>query len=160
MTQRVTPEAGATEFFTDDHRRCDDLWAAVEAAGEQRDVGAARAAFTAFAAATRRHFEMEETVLFPAFEQASGMTMGPTQVMRAEHQQMRALLDLMAMAMAMAMTESDLADLLEQGDTLLMVTQQHNMKEEGMLYPMTERYLGGGAWPPIAQRLAPYLTAR
>ena len=145
----VSPEAGPVEFFTADHHACDDLWAAVETAAATRDVAATRAAFAAFAAATRRHFEMEEAVLFPAFEEETGMTMGPTRVMRMEHDQMRGLLA------TMAMIEDDVDDLVEQGDTLLMLTQQHNMKEEGMLYPMTERALGG-AWAPIAARLAPF----
>ena len=39
-----------------------------------------------------RHFEMEEAVLFPAFEEATGMTQGPTMVMHAEHVQMKGVL--------------------------------------------------------------------
>ncbi len=59
MTQQVTPEAGAVAFFTSDHRACDELWAAVEAAAETGDVETTQAAFEAFDAATRRHFDME-----------------------------------------------------------------------------------------------------
>ena len=113
----------------------------------------AQAAFAAFDAATRRHFDMEEHVLFPALEEATGMTMGPTRVMRMEHEQMRGLLS----RMATAASSADLDALVEHGDTLLMLTQQHNMKEEGMLYPMAAGQLQA-QWPDIAQKVARYLT--
>ena len=151
MTNATPPSAGPRAFFTDDHRACDDLWAAVEVAADRRDRAAALAAFARFDAATRRHLDMEEQVLFPELERATGMTMGPTQVMRAEHAQMRGLLDQMARA-----ADVDLDGLIEHGDTLLMLTQQHNMKEEGILYPMAQAHLAA-SWEPIGKRLAAYL---
>lgn len=150
MSTRVRPEAGAVAFFTDDHRACDDLWAAVEAAGEKGDGAALSAAFATFDQAMRRHLAMEEEVLFPAFEEKTGITMGPTRVMRMEHDQMRGLLAQMAQAAA-----SDPESVLDHGDTLLMLIQQHNMKEEGMLYPMCDGHLRQG-WGEIAGRLARY----
>jgi len=152
MTTEADLEAGPATFFTTDHRASDALWADVEAAVDDDDSAAAQAAFVAFEAATRRHFAMEEEVLFPAFEKATGMTMGPTQVMRSEHEQMRGLLSQMALVAA-----SDLAALVEHGDTLLMLTQQHNLKEEGMLYPMAEAHLGA-EWPELARELRRYLA--
>ena len=150
MSQRVGPEAGAVRFFSGDHRVCDELWAAVETAAEGDDVTAVHTAFAAFDAATRRHFDMEEQVLFPAVEAATGTTMGPTAVMRGEHEQMRGLLMQMALVAA-----SDVGALLDQGDTLLMLIQQHNTKEEGMLYPMAEARLTG-EWAGLAAKLARY----
>lgn len=126
-------------FFTKDHHDCDAQWANVEAAAESGDNAAASQAFAAFDRDMRHHLGMEEDILFPAFEQATGMMGGPTQVMRAEHRQMRALLD--EMGRAMEAGDPDLA--LDHGDTLLMLIQQHNVKEEGMLYPMAEQALGG-----------------
>jgi hemerythrin-like domain-containing protein len=152
MTARARPAAGAVEFFTGDHRACDELWAAVESAAEGGDASSVRSAFQAFDRATRRHFEMEEQVLFPAFEEATGMTMGPTRMMRLEHEQMRGLLAQMAAAAA-----SNVAALIECGDTLLMLTQQHNTKEEGMLYPMAAGQLRAG-WADIARKLDGYLA--
>lgn len=150
MSTRVSPEAGAVAFFTSDHRACDDLWAAVEAAGEAGDGAAVQAAFAAFDQAMRRHLDMEEQVLFPAFEARTGITMGPTRVMRHEHDQMRGLLSQMAQAAG-----SDPESVLDHGDTLLMLIQQHNMKEEGMLYPMCDAHLRAG-WAEIAGQLARY----
>jgi hemerythrin-like domain-containing protein len=129
-----------TGWFGEDHRHCDDLWAAVEAAADKGDAKAAALAFEAFDVAMRRHLAIEEEVLFPAFEQATGMTQaGPTFMMRHEHAQMRGILN----QMRGAQTQGDTGALLDQGDTLLMLIQQHNAKEENMLYPMSERALGG-----------------
>ena len=150
MSERIGPEVGPMVFFTADHRACDEMWAAVEAAAEAGDAANVTAAFAAFDKAMRRHLDMEEQVLFPAFEKATGITMGPTQVMRAEHQQMRGLLDQMAQA---AGHDSDA--LVDHGDTLLMLIQQHNLKEEGMLYPMCDGHLHDG-WAAIAEKLAKY----
>lgn len=147
MGERAKPEAGAAAFFSGDHQHCDELWAAVEAAAEGGDEAAAKAAFGIFAQAMRRHMDMEEQVLFPAFEKQTGMTMGPTRVMRLEHDQMRGLLGQMEGAPASA--------LLDHGDTLLMLIQQHNVKEEGVLYPMCDAHLRGG-WPAVAAKLARY----
>ena len=41
------------------------------------------------------------------------------------------------------MSTGDTEEALDLGDTLLMVIQQHNVKEEGMLYPMAENMLAG-----------------
>ncbi len=150
MSDRVGPKAGAVQFFSTDHRICDELWAAVEAAVDAGDEARVAKAFAAFDAAMRRHMDMEEHVLFPAFEEATGMTMGPTRVMRAEHQQMRGLLDQMAQAVG-----HDDGALVDQGDTLMMLIQQHNMKEEGMLYPMCDGHLTRD-WPAIATRLSAF----
>lgn len=147
----ATPDQGPVSFFTADHRACDELWAAVETTIDARDAAAAAAAIGAFDAAVRRHLDMEEQVLFPAFESTTGITRGPTMVMRMEHEQMRGVLDQIARAAA----GRDFDAVLDHGDTLLMLTQQHNAKEEGMLYPMCEAHLAAG-WPEIAARLARY----
>ena len=140
--------AGAISFFTQDHRDCDALWAEVEAAVERGDGDAARSAWIAFDKALRAHFSMEEDVLFPAFEMATGMSGGPTAVMRVEHDQMRAVLDQMAADAA----DGDFESVADNGDTLLMLIQQHNVKEENILYPMTEARLAG-AWAGLAARV-------
>jgi hemerythrin superfamily protein len=76
-------------FMTDDHRRCDDLFAEAEQAIGKGNLEAAQAAFGHFRTAVLAHFASEEKTLFPSFEAKTGMSMGPTQVMRMEHEQMR-----------------------------------------------------------------------
>jgi len=77
-------------FLTEDHGRCDELFAKMEDAVTQ-SIENAKEAYDAFAEATERHFQMEERVMFLEFEQKTGMTQGPTAIMRHEHAQMRNL---------------------------------------------------------------------
>lgn len=128
------------ETMTDDHRRCDDLFAESEEFVANDSWGAGAARFEEFAAALERHFKMEEEVLFPRFEESTGMTGGPTEVMRSEHAQMRLLLE----DLAEAVGNRDSEGYLGQAETLLIIMQQHNVKEEQMLYPMADESLGVG----------------
>lgn len=124
-------------FLTDDHRDCDAHFARAEAAAGDGDLAIAGAAFAKFEAALERHLTMEESVLFPEFEARTGMRTGPTAVMRMEHEQMRALLAQMNRAVA----DADLDEFLGVCETLNVLIQQHNMKEEHMLYPMADQAL-------------------
>jgi len=125
------------DYLGGDHRACDDLFASAEAAVAQKNWGNARSLFDRFQAAMVHHLRMEEEVLFPAFETRTGNTMGPTYVMRTEHEQIRALLQ----DMARAALESDHNGYLGLSETLNMLLQQHNLKEENMLYPMSDQVL-------------------
>jgi hemerythrin-like domain-containing protein len=126
------------EFLGGDHRACDDLFASAEAAVAQKNWDSARSLFERFQNAMAHHLAMEEDVLFPAFEARTGMTSGPTEVMRMEHAQMRDLLQEMAKAVAAGNQNGYLG----LSETLNMLMQQHNLKEENMLYPMADRVLG------------------
>ncbi len=127
------------DFLGTDHRACDELFAAAEAAAAQRNWDSARSLFDRFRMVMDRHLAMEEQVLFPAFEAKTGNSMGPTAIMRMEHGQMRALMNDMEAAIA---AEND-ASYLGLSETLNMLMQQHNLKEESMLYPMSDRILAG-----------------
>jgi hemerythrin-like domain-containing protein len=127
------------EFMGSDHHACDDLFASAEEAVAKKDWNSARSLFDRFQAAMAHHLAMEEEVLFPAFEARTGMSMGPTQVMRSEHVQMRGLIA----DMGGAVVESDQDSYLGLSETLNMLMQQHNLKEENVLYPMTDQVLGG-----------------
>lgn len=124
-------------YLSDDHNACDDLFAAAENAVAVKDWTKAREHFDRFHASMRRHFAMEEDVLFPAFEARTGMSGGPTFVMRAEHQQMNGLLG----EMNSALSQRDAKTYLGLSETLLMLMRQHNMKEENILYPMSDQAL-------------------
>jgi iron-sulfur cluster repair protein YtfE (RIC family) len=143
------PDAGLVAYFLGAHRDCDGGWAEIEAAADAGDDDAVRAGWQRFERAFRRHLAMEEELLFPAVEAATGMVdAGPTHVMRMEHEHMRAVLD----QMAAAMERGDREELLDQGDTLHILIQQHNVKEEGVLYPMAERALGD-QWIQLREKL-------
>ena len=123
------------------HHRCDALFAQAERAAAQGDWGSCARDFADFAAELKRHFRTEEEILFPAFEAATGMQGGPTQMMRMEHGQMRGLLAQMDVTLAVR----DAEGFGGSAETLLILMQQHNMKEENILYPMCDQALGGDA---------------
>ncbi len=120
-----------------DHRDCDLLFAKAENAASKDDWDTARQAFNEFLQAMERHFGIEEQTLFPAFEQETGVLTGPTEMMRMEHEQMRTLFA--EMKDAMEQQSSD--DYLGAAETLLIMMQQHNMKEEQILYNMMDQRL-------------------
>jgi hemerythrin-like domain-containing protein len=128
-----------SDFLAPDHQRCDNLFAAAEAAAAHGDWDNAATGFRHFQDALLHHFAMEEEVMFPAFEARTGMTQGPTAMMRSEHRQMTDLLNQMADAAA----RKDRDGFLGDADTLLIIMQQHNMKEEQMLYQMADQALAG-----------------
>lgn len=142
------------EFMADDHRRCDDVFADAEQAVADGDWARADARFAQFRQAVLQHFAAEESLLFPAFEEKTGMSMGPTQVMRGEHVQMRELLEEGAAALA----ARDAEGYSGSSETLLIMMQQHNMKEENMLYPMCDQHLSAEL-PAILERLETELCA-
>ena len=120
------------------HQHCDEEFAAAEDAMHSRDWSAAAKAFAAFADDLEAHFGAEENVLFPAYESRTGMADGPTQVMRMEHTQMRGLVQQMKEGVE-ARNGNAFGG---SAETLLILMQQHNMKEENILYPMCEQALG------------------
>lgn len=124
-----------THILPNHHRHCDELFVVAEEAAQSGDWAAASAAFEHFSTQMQAHFDAEEAVLFPAFEAATGMSQGPTQMMRQEHQQMRSLLA----QMEFACSGQDEDAYAGAAETLLMLMQQHNMKEENILYPMCDQ---------------------
>ncbi|WP_227816989.1 hemerythrin domain-containing protein [Nitrogeniibacter aestuarii] len=121
-----------------DHARCDLLFSKAEAAAEDARWPDCQAQTHQFVDALLQHFALEEDVLFPAFERRTGMTGGPTQVMRSEHDQMRQLVA----ALNDAASSQDADAFADAAETLLILMQQHNMKEENILYPMVEDSVG------------------
>lgn len=132
-----------TDLMSHDHRECDELFAQAENAAVNGDWQGAQTAYDAFGAALERHFCAEEHILFPRFEAITGMSDGPTQMMRADHRDMREQLT----AMASAIEQHDADEFAGECETLLIMMQQHNMKEENILYPMCDHRLAGEAEP-------------
>ena len=131
--------SGIIEYMTGEHRRCDAVFAEAENAAAAKDWKKASDKCAEFSKDLDRHLRMEEEILFPAFEAATGMTQGPTQVMRMEHAQMRKALD----ELDRAVNSQDVDAYAGESETLHILMQQHNMKEEQVLYPMAEQHLSG-----------------
>ncbi len=126
-----------SSYMEKDHKRCDEFFSDAEQAAAEGNWEQARVDFERFHDAIDRHFAMEEEELFPALEEAAGGSMGPTQVMRMEHDQMRGLFE----EMKQALTATDVNAFLGAAETLLILMQQHNAKEEQIVYPMSAQLL-------------------
>ena len=129
------------EYMTAKHRECDDVFSEAESAVAQENWSLGLEKWQCFVDELNQHFGQEEDILFPKFERATGMTSGPTQVMRMEHQQMRSLVQDLDNALA----KKNKDEFLGLSETLMVMMQQHNMKEEMMLYPMMAQHVSDGA---------------
>lgn len=126
------------DFMTHHHRGCDQLLTLVEDSIEAKDFDAASTKYKDFEDETLKHFKMEEEYLFKLFEEKSGMPGGgPVQVMLMEHEQVRSLFT----KMNEALSEKDGDRFYGLSDSLIILLQQHNAKEEQMLYTMIQNTL-------------------
>lgn len=125
------------DWLCADHRGCDRLFTESEEAMLQRNWQRCRQAVRRFGESMERHFRLEETVLFPAYESASGVPGGPTEIMRVEHGQMRSLVASLSAAAA----DANPTAFRDAFETLLFFMQQHNLKEEQVLYPLCDQIL-------------------
>ena len=95
-------------------------------------------ALNEFVDSINSHFGYEEKEHFPDLECVYPMAgAGPIPVMLAEHQQMRELFN----EMRLALIDRDNELLSDLTQTLLFFMQQHNTKEENILYPLADQKL-------------------
>ena len=126
------------EKLGSEHRECDLAFTRIEHMAMRGEWDNAMAAQHNFVDCMNNHFGYEESELFPALGNVHPMAAaGPIPVMLAEHQQMRELFEEMEVALVAHDRES-LADLAQ---TLLFLMQQHNAKEENVLYPLADQYI-------------------
>jgi len=140
--------ATLTDCMSTHHRFCDDLYAEAEEAAHSGRWEACRAGTGAFVAAMTAHFGAEENTLFLRCQAANPVAQGPVSVMLGEHQMMRELFADLECAAA----DGDADAWLAAGDTLLILMQQHNLKEERILYPLCDQAI------PAAAELAAQLS--
>ncbi len=125
------------QYLTHEHRECDNLFTEAENAAIKGDFKLTKDKFLEFADETLLHFKKEEEEFFPLFEEVTGSKDGPTMVMKYEHEQVRGLIGKMAQAI-----EDENKDVyLSLAESMMILLQQHNMKEEQMLYAMADRVL-------------------
>lgn len=124
------------EFLTNDHRECDEAFAKMEDAVANNSDDALLK-FEKFYDDLNNHFSMEEIVLFQALEQVSDVASNPSKIMEMEHEQMRELLS----KMRKALEEKNRDKFFSASETLMILMQQHNMKEEQILYTLAQQHL-------------------
>lgn len=123
------------QFMTTDHRECDEQFAQLENIVDQGNFEGAKMMYEEFVSHMLHHFDMEEKVMFPQYQNCEGGHCDPTPVMINEHNQMRQIFS----QMKEAVEENDKNKFLGLSETLLFTMQQHNMKEEQMMYNFADQ---------------------
>lgn len=124
-----------TGYLQADHRRLDAITPDVERLADAGSFAEARARFGELACGLGWHIDVEEQMLFPFFEAKTGMTRGPTTVMRDEHVEIKGGMQ----RVAAALDAGNVGAFRDALGELVAILSAHNMKEEKMLYPMTDR---------------------
>lgn len=131
-------ELQVEDFFSHDHDELDAAFAEFQKL-KRSDYDAAKEYFKKFKFGLQRHIAWEEEILFPLFENATGMREGgPTAVMREEHRLIKDSLELIHKKVQMKNPESD-----QDESALLSILKTHNDKEESILYPAIDRMVSG-----------------
>jgi regulator of cell morphogenesis and NO signaling len=126
-----------SKFFEKDHDRLDELFKTFQQL-KRSDFPKAKEAFKAFKSGLQRHIVWEEDLLFPLWEEKTGMSdSGPTPVMRNEHRQIGQLLEAIHSKVAVQNPDSD-----QEEQALLDILGSHNRKEERALYPAIDQVAG------------------
>lgn len=137
------------QYMTHEHRECDEQFATLENEVDSGDLTKAKLLLAEFLDHMRLHFAMEEEVMFPLFNSAEGGGCNPTGVMIMEHDQMRNIF----LALEEALAQGDREKFLGASENLLFVMQQHNMKEEQIMYNMVDNTLPSGSVIEQMERL-------
>lgn len=132
------PKRTVTEYLQTDHKRLDRIFNRFSNAVKENRWGEASKDFREFRVGLKRHIRAEEDILFPVFENKTGMYEGgPTAVMRMEHKDIQELLD-----MILSLTDAkDSSQTPSASNSLVSLLTDHNMKEEHILYPESDEFL-------------------
>ena len=138
MSATTTQASTVMGYLSTDHRRLDGLMEECRGLADLGDMAGATTKFNAFREGLQRHIRIEEELLFPEFEMATGLSEGgPTGVMRHEHLEIRRLMELINDLFRGP--NPSLTEFESLRSALYALLHEHNVKEERILYPMTDR---------------------
>ena len=125
-----------TTFYEKDHDCLDELFKTFQSS-KRSDFAKAKEAFKQFKVGLQRHIVWEEELLFPIWEEKTGMVEdGPTPMMRHEHSQIKQLLDAIHQKV-----EGQNLDTDQDEQALVQLLGSHNRKEERALYPAIDNVI-------------------
>jgi len=120
-----------------DHGEYEAMLEACRQAAEREDWKRAARLFDELVSRLRLHMRMEEEVVFPAYEEATGGPQAPTRALREEHDEIvRLLRDL-----ATVLKTNDSDRFLESLAPLVRAMTRHHEKEEQIFLPMASELL-------------------
>ena len=127
--------ASIAQHYGQDHDRLEGLFKQFQQMKGQ-DRARAGEYFQQFKAGLLRHIAWEEEILFPVFDEKNGFEgVGPTEVMRREHAQIKGWLSEIGGRLL------EEAESRSEEEALVGVLRAHNQKEEWILYPAIDGQL-------------------
>ena len=138
-------------FFEQDHREIDSLLNGVPFESPNQAI----APFKEFDRRLERHIHWEEGILFPAVSaKAPHLEMGPIQVMKMEHEEIRKH----KAAALRALHDQDGKLAKSHTEAMVIVLEGHNAKEEKILYPACDQLLSSGETKEILDQVRTFST--
>ncbi len=130
----MSDEKNILEFMGEDHDRLDKTFEEFRKI-RVNNIAQAALLFHEFKTGLLRHIVWEEEILFPIFEEKTGMhDSGPTAVMRMEHRKIQEFLE--SINNKIGNGDGDIESL---EISLIGVLTEHNIKEEKILYPWIDQ---------------------
>ena len=124
-------------WLAHEHTLYENLLLQCQDAIESEDWGIADTLFKEMLTSLKRHMALEEEVLFPAYESTPHAPQGPTQALRAEHDQIVRLMT----DTAQVIKSRDSKRILECLHQLEKQLIKHHEKEEDIFLPMASHIL-------------------
>lgn len=126
-----------SNLMTSDHRKCDENFGSIEELVDKKQFQKAIEVFIPWKNGMLHHLDLEEKYLFQELEQKLGGKIGPIIMMEMEHGQIRELIS----QMEKSINDKRHETYLGLADSCMLLIQQHNMKEEQVLYPMMDKFI-------------------
>lgn len=137
-----------SQFYGHDHDELDGYFKGY-CILKREDYEQAKEGFRKFESGLQRHIVWEENILFPLFEEKTGMNnSGPTFIMREEHRQIKEYLK-----QIYAKVEQNDPDTGLEEQLLLDLLKAHNQKEENILYPAIDQVTSDGEREIVFQKM-------
>lgn len=137
-----------SEYLCWDHRRMEELLTDAMGLARHGDWEGARTRTHEYAVGLRRHADIEDITLFPAYLEATN-DLQPIELMLSEHHDVRFGID----ALERAVRARDLDSAEDALARLLEVTEQHHAKEEELLFPGMDDALDPDQRTKLVERL-------
>lgn len=131
-----------------EHARLDDLQRSVLAALRAGSLREARRHFTVFERRLHRHIQFEEEILFPLFESKEAGPERPARVMRAEHREIRMLLERAGRALYGPLPEAE-----RLCQSLHARLERHDLDEEAAFYDRFDQLLEPAERATLVERI-------
>jgi len=124
-------------YMTAKHREIDHKFIDAERAVAQNNWVEANRLWDEFSRELDLHMRAEEAILFPEFEQETGMTNGPTMILKLEHRQIYSLIS----KLKQSLQKQNRIEYQNFYKLLAKLMHQHNTREEQIIYPLSAQTL-------------------